>query len=289
MFHPGDLRIMNQEMRSRVFLVGSPRSGTTLLQSLLAANSCVLSFPESHFYEHLFSLRPLLAAIGISSRYVRQYWNVFLEEVGHPEMNSILPKHAIFERQFSGAFVDVLDTLTMKQGKTVWLEKTPGHLRRVDKIEKLVRNARFVHILRNAEDNIASLFEVGTKYPEIWGPWWGTLDQCIQSWVADARLSVRCLSKKNHLIVRYEELIANPRPVLVALCDFIGVPYEEKMLSDYPAVAGRLILKTEPWKASVSEPIRLAGRRKFNDYLTEEQRQYILAHLPEDLAGYWKT
>jgi hypothetical protein len=200
-------------------------------------------------------------------------------------MISVLPKHAIFDRQFSGAFVEVLDTLAMKQGKSVWLEKTPAHLRRVDKIEKLVRGARFVQILRNGEDNIASMFEVGNKYSETWGPWYGTLDQCIQRWVTDARISMRCFSRKNHFIVRYEKLIANPAPILVALCDFIGVPYEEKMLSDYPKVAGQLILKTEPWKASVSEPIRPNSKRKFNDYLTEKQRQYIRDHIPEDIAG----
>ena len=279
---------MNQEIRSRVFLVGCPRSGTTLLQSLLAANSYILSFPESRFYGNLSSGWPLLSALGISSRYARQRWNEFLEEIGHPEMKSTLRKHAIFDRQLSGAFVDLLDTLTLKHGKSVWLEKTPGHLRRVDMIEKLVRNVRFVQILRNGGDNIASLFETGNKYPEAWGRWHGTtLDQCIRRWVTDARISVRCFSKKNHFIVRYEKLIANPSSVLAALCDFIGVPYEEKMLSDYSAVAGRLILKTEPWKASVVEPIRHPGKSKFNDCLTEEQRQYILAHLPADLAGYF--
>jgi LPS sulfotransferase NodH len=277
---------MNQNIQSRIFLVGCPRSGTTLLQSLLAANSRIASYPESHFYEKLFSGHVLLKTFGIPSRKARARWNAFLEEIGHPEMNPIIPKYAILVRQFSDAFVEVLDTLTMKQGKPVWLEKTPGHLRCVDRIETLVRNARFVQILRNPEDNIASLFEVGQNYPETWGPWYGTLEQCTQRWVTDARICLRCSSRNNHYLVRYEELIANPRPVLVALCDFIGVPYEDKMLSDYPTVAGQLVLKTEQWKASVSEPIRPAGKRKFNDYLKEEQRQYIIAHIPEDLAGY---
>jgi hypothetical protein len=35
--------------RTRLFLVGCPRSGTTLLQSLLAAHPQIASFPESHF------------------------------------------------------------------------------------------------------------------------------------------------------------------------------------------------------------------------------------------------
>jgi len=102
-----------------------------------------------------------------------------------------------------------------------------------------------------------------------------------------SRGSVRCLSRKNHFIVRYEQLIANPSSVLAALCDFIGVPYEEKMLSDYPAVAAQLILKKELWKASVMEPIGPAFKRRFNDHLTEGQRQCFLAHLPEDLAAYF--
>jgi LPS sulfotransferase NodH len=277
---------MNQNIRTRIFLVGCPRSGTTLLQSLLAANSCIASYPETHFYEKLFSGHLLLAAFGIPSRKARARWNSFLGEVGHPEMNSILPKYAIFVRHFSKAFVEVLDQLTMKQKKPMWLEKTPGHLRCVDQIERLVRDAKFVHIVRNAEDNIASLFEVQQKYPENWGLGYSTIEKCTQRWITDTRISMQCSCKKNHYIVRYEHLIANPRPVIVALCDFIGVPFEEKMLSDYSKVAGQLVLETEQWKASVSEPIRPAGMRKFNEYLKEEQRQYIIGHIPEDLAGY---
>jgi len=212
-------------------------------------------------------------------------WNAFLEEIGHPEMNSMLPNYAIFVRQFSNAFIAVLDTLTINHGKPVWLEKTPGHLRRIDQIEELVSSAQFVHILRNGEDNIASLFEVGKKYPETWGHWYGTLDQCIQRWVIDARISVSCSQRKNHYCVRYEQLIANPKPVLFALCDFIGVPYEGNMLSDYPTAAEQFVLKRELWKAIVCEPIQRTGKRKFNYYLNEEQRQYISTHLPEDLAG----
>jgi len=273
-------------IQGRVFLVGCPRSGTTLLQSLLAANSSIQSFPESHFYEKLFSARPLFSTLGISSRHARPCWNLFLEEIAHQEMKSTLPKYAIFESQFSTAFVKVLDTLAMKQGKSVWIEKTPGHLRSIERIEKVIRNARYVHIIRNGEDNIASLFEIGKQYPDTWGKWYGTLDQCIQRWVSDARISTKCSVRNNHYIIRYEELVVNPKSALVALCDFIDVPYEEKMLLDYPTVAGQLILKAEKWKASVNEPIRAAGKRKFDNYLNEEQRKYILAHLPEDLVGY---
>jgi hypothetical protein len=284
---PADTRIVNQTIQTRIFLVGCLRSGTTLLQSLLAANSYIASYPESHFYEKLFSRRRLLSAIGVSSRGARPRWNAFLKEIGHPEMDPKLSKYAMFVNQFSVAFIEVLDALTIDQGKAVWLEKTPGHLRYVDQIEELVNSTRFVHILRNGKDNIASLFEAGKKYPnEFWGHWYGTLDQCIQRWITDARISARCLSRKNHYLVRYEQLIVNPKPVLVDLCFFLGVPFDESMLSNYPVSAKHLILKQEQWKSSVFEPINPNGRSKFNGFLNEEQRKYILAHIPEDLVGY---
>lgn len=280
---------MKTEILSRIFVVGCPRSGTTLLQSLLAANSNIHSFPESHFYEKLFSARPLFLTLGISSRHARQSWNLFLEEIIHPEMKSTLPKFAIFESQFSNAFIQVLDMLAMKQGKSVWIEKTPGHLRSIERMERVVRNARYVHIIRNGEDNIASLFEIGKQYPDTWGKWYGTLDQCIQRWVKDARISAKCSIRNNHYVISYEKLVASLVSELTALCSFIGVPFEEKMLTDYPQVSKQLILEAERWKASVSEPIKLASKRKFFEFLNEEQRQYIIANIPEDLTEYTST
>ena len=231
---------MSREISMRIFLVGCPRSGTTLLQSLLAANSGLASFPETHFYERLPSGKPLLYKLGIAARRARPYWRTFLDQVGHPEMVAFLPWEAIFTSQYSRAFVSVLDTLSIDRGKDKWLEKTPGHLRRIDLIEEFVDRARFVHIIRNGADNIASLFEVGNKYPETWYPWYGTLDQCIQRWIVDIRISHKYLDKKEHRVVRYEELIANPRDVLLGLCDFLDLPFEEGMLSDYAEIADHL-------------------------------------------------
>jgi len=277
---------MNQTILKRVFLFGCPRSGTTLLQSLVAANSSIASFPESHFYEALFSRRRLLSAFGFSSRRVRSRWNLFLEEIGHPELKLMLPKYAILPRQYSNAFVKLLDRLTLEQGKSIWLEKTPGHLNFIDQIEELVKDIRFVHILRNGGDNIASLFEMVTNYPETWGRWNGSIDECIQRWIIATRTSLRYFNKENHHLVRYEQLVANPKSVLIDLCEFIGVQFEEKMMSDYSIIADQLILKREPWKASVKEPIWTVKKSKFNDLLNEEQRLYILAHIPNDLLDF---
>ena len=46
----GESKTMDNYMVSRAFIVSCPRSGTTLLQSLLAAHSDIHSFPESNFF-----------------------------------------------------------------------------------------------------------------------------------------------------------------------------------------------------------------------------------------------
>ena len=276
---------MKSEISTRVFIVGCPRSGTTLLQSLLAANSHIVSFPETHFYEKLFGghLRSLL---GIPSRLVKTHWKNVLEEIGHPEMGSFLPKHSFFIRQYSRAFLQILDILTRNQGKQVWLEKTPGHLHVIDEIERYVPHPRFIHILRNGGDNIASLFDAGKRYPKFWSGEFGTLDQCLQSWVADIRISLKYAECENHRMIKYERLADHPKMVLEMLCAFIGVPFEAEMVTNYARSADKLILEMEPWKSSVKEPIT-AKTRRFFEYLSEEQRKYTRSQIPEDLLDYF--
>jgi len=268
-----------------IFLVGCPRSGTTLLQSLLAANSHIASFPETHFFEKLFSGWPLLLALGVASRKVWPRWRIILDEVCHPELSGYLPRHAIFVSQYSDAFVRVLDKLTLEDNKSIWIEKTPGHVRHISQIEELVDNAKFVHIIRVGVENIASLYEMGKRYPEAWRKWYGTIDQCVERWVEDVRRSQNCSTVKNHRVVMYDQLVDFPRELLTELCQFIGIAFEENMLTDYPKSASKLILKQEQWKSSVFSPIQKATVSKFNKVFDEQERQYVLNRIPEDLLS----
>jgi hypothetical protein len=274
---------MKATIIKRVFIVGCPRSGTTLLQSLVAANSNVASFPESHFYEKLFSGKPFLSILGIASRRARPRWKKFLEEIDHLELDHELSRFAFTTSQFSAAFIRVLDILTQTQGKTIWVEKTPGHLHFLDEITRLVKDARFVHILRNGADVVASLHEIGRRYANFWVSNYNSIDRCIQRWVEDTRLSIQYATDKNHFLVRYESLIADPRRELIKLCSFLDLPFEENMLTDYTRAAKHVILKNEPWKAGVDRPIAIANHSKFHTLFNENQRQYILQNLPTDL------
>ena len=195
----------------RLFLVGCPRSGTTLLQSLLAAHSQILSFPETHFFSRVLSPRPLLRKLGLASPHARTRFRRVLETIGHPDTPTNLPRFTISRHYYCRAFVAVLDALTRSQNKQAWLEKTPRHLHHVDEIGARVPGAKFIHLVRKGEDVIASLYEVVNAYPEIWTTMRaGDLNSCIARWIESIERSKPYLAAPDHAMVRYEQLIEAP-------------------------------------------------------------------------------
>ena len=150
----------------------------------------------------LFSGRTWRKKLGIAGRRARLRWNKYLEDIGKEEMQNYLPWCAVSVRQYSDAFVHVLNSLTLEQERNIWLEKTPRHLDFVDRIENLVERAKFVHIVRNGDEVIASLFHIGKEYSMEWGAGmlkigqshlggakYQSIDECIHTWVHYIRLS----------------------------------------------------------------------------------------------------
>ncbi|NEQ65645.1 MAG: sulfotransferase [Symploca sp. SIO2D2] len=274
--------MMKFNRKQRIFLVGCPRSGTTLLQSLLAAHPQIHSFPESKFFDYLYpDYEPKRRRFWLASRRARAQLEKFLTEMGREELQHCLPWYAILASQYTHTFLNLLDTLTQEQGKSLWIEKSPPHLRRIEYIQKLVPTAQFIHILRQGVDVVASLYEVTRKYPKsAWGKPW-SLDQCINWWITDIQISLSYQDQPNHILVKYEELVAEPQSVLQELCQFIDVAFDETMLQEYSRVAQQVSLAREPWKASVSNQIQNANSTKFYQLFNEEQRRYILSRIAQ--------
>ena len=270
----------------RLFLVGCPRSGTTLLQSLLAAHSQVVSFPESHFYNTMTTSRLRLRQLGLASPRTRPNFDRFLGLVGHPEMRRYLPFWAISRRQYSRAFIAVLDAIARQQNKHVWLEKTPRHLHYIEDISAFVPECKFIHLIRNGEDVTASLYEVVNQHPDRWpsipaGDAADCADRCVDRWVQSVRLSQRYVGEPNHAMVRYEHLVEAPEEVIRGLCEFIGVPFEARVLAHYADHAASLVLPFETWKQSVTQAIESGPERKFDQLFDEAQRRHISARVAQ--------
>lgn len=270
---------MNPEVKNRIFIIGCPRSGTTLLQSLMTAHPEIASFPESYFFQSLNGPWPWGSWLRIASPKAKIRFENFLREVNEEQMCQYLPKFSIFQDHYASAFVKALDTITQQQSKSIWVEKTPQHMLYIDLIEWLVKDAKFVHIMRNGKDVVASLHDWALKYPEKSWSKLRDIDRSINLWTKYAETSRSHLHKPNHLLVCYEKLVENPHSTLIEICKFISVDFDEAMLKQHIAASKKVVSQDEPWKTFVSEPIANANGTKFYKLFSQEQRQYITNRL----------
>ena len=246
--------------------MGSPRSGTTILQSLLAAHPEVISFPESKFFHYLLYDQ-------LARKLPSRMEAFFKDEIKRPELLKDFDYSQTVETKASW-FVGVLDGLAAEQNKSIWLEKTPEHMYFIDDIERFLPDAKFIHILRNGMDTIASMYEATRSFNELWGPGWD-LNHCIERWEHAMLTSHKYVNKSNHILVKYEELLDDPKKILGEICKFMGIEYDGKMLVNYQEKAANLSLNL-PWHKGIERDIKTSNVHKYHKIFNRNEIRYIL-------------
>ena len=253
----------------QIFLVGSPRSGTTILQSLLAAHPEVISFPESKFFHYLLYDK-------FAGKLPSRMEAFFKDEINRPELLQGFDDSQSVETTVSW-FVGVLDGLAAEQNKTIWLEKTPEHIYFIEDIKRFLPDAKFIHILRNSMDCIASMYEATRSLHDFWGGVWD-LDRCIERWKYAVLTSHSYRDKSNHILVRYEDLVENKKLVLEDICNFIGIEYDAEMLINYKEKAAKLSLNL-PWHQGIARDIQSTKVHKYHRVFKDSEIKNILTHI----------
>ena len=274
-----DIQQTNQtSSASPIFIVGCARSGTTLLQSLLASHRDIASFPESKFFVDLVWMpeeRSRRYALGLVSKELRTTLETFLDEVDHPELKRELPNLPLINL-YVRSFRKILNQLTKLQGKSIWLEKTPEHLHRLKYIETYMPDARIIHIVRSGVDVIASIYDLAQRHPNHWGRTFKSVNDCAKRWTDDIAITHQYLNKHNHTLVQYEKLVENPTEEIDRLCRFIGVPFDSDMLVGYQSTSNQLVRSRETWKAGTQKAIQNHSSKKFLSVFTPEQQAHVL-------------
>lgn len=265
----GKLNLMCSMIRRRIFLVGCPRSGTTLLQRCIAAHPSVVSFPETDFFaksigRHGF-LRSALGRIKLTRRLAAfEYLSEVLQEPGIAEQG----KGSTSLQETVDRFVEVLDSRS--NGCIAWLEKTPKHFRYVEEIEKRVSGARFIHLVRDGRDVVASVMDLSDRYSGFERD--GSLESAINLWNESVRTALRCMYKKHHLVISYEKFINDPERVLRGLCGFLDIDYVSEMVTNTDT--NNIVLDKELWKSDVQQEIQKQAS-KFSILLSGNEQRVV--------------
>jgi Sulfotransferase family len=237
-----------------VFVVGSERSGTTLLAVLLGRHSSLAMTPETHFFR-LVPKGQSESSLSHDQLLDRFLANKTSAELGL-NMDALRDRFAACPPNYASLLRCVLQQFAADRLKPRCGEKTPLHLLNVPTIIQWFPDVRIVGIVRDGRDVVLSL----QKMP------WATerrLRPLCWRWIQLLRLARRWqrLFPQNFLLIRYEDLLRSPEPALRRLDEFAGLPFEETQLN--PDMATQVVdAQSEPWKAAALDkidPARISG------------------------------
>jgi hypothetical protein len=211
------------------FIVGVPRSGTTLMRFILDAHPAIAIPPETNFLPRLSTLGPTPSWAAFADALVTSpRWADFgLPAAVFQRRLASLRPFSVAEglRAFYSMYAD-------NHGKTVWGDKTPQYYASLRAVQDLLPEARFIIMIRDGRD--AWLSERKT--------WFGHARSLVEHatfWSRAVMASVAQARFVPHLCVRYEDLVANLKPTVAPVIAFLGLPYAEAVESYYGRVEDR--------------------------------------------------
>jgi len=209
-----------------VFVGGCPRSGTTLLGTMLGTHPDCLAVPESHFKVDALRFddvrrEPIDVARAMAQ--LRRYRDFLGWEQ---------PPAAPAAAEAIAAYPDLLEWLVRRYGASVgkpaprlWVDHTPENVRFASTLFELFKDAKLIHIVRDGRAVAASIM------PLPWGP--NRIEPAALFWIQHVGQGLAaevCWGPSRVIRVRYEDLVLRPEATLQRLCAFLELDYQPAML-----------------------------------------------------------
>ncbi len=197
------------------FILGSPRSGTTLLRNLLRSHPSLEAPEETFFYRWSDPFG--------TGFYTHVYQNnVTIKK--HREMDGISDEEfqALYERCTSRRELQIgymkLFLEKKKRTDAIWFDKTPQNAFGLFRILDDFPDSRIIHIHRNPVNVVSSIRQGRSVGPE-------SLTGSINIWRESVALPLvaRRLAPERILFVAYESLSLNPSEILQQITEFLGL------------------------------------------------------------------
>jgi protein-tyrosine sulfotransferase len=272
-----------------VFIVGSGRSGNTLLRRMLQAG------PDLH-------IPPETYVLGKIIRLYRKYQMIAWADMVHLLLSlfEFHPEFGTFEIHLrpvamslaklpkqERSLARILDAVyrfhgeQTGQGFNRWGDKTPSNCFEMAVIRSVFPDAAFVHMVRDGVDAAVSYRESGI---------YATLIEGAERW-RDSVRAVAAFEKKRGqklIEVRYERLVAEPAEILSALCKAIGIAYSQDMIESEDAGKGMGDVPKLSHHENVMKPLTQSRVGRGRPALTDGEKRQLSAILDADLKrlGY---
>src|SRR4051812_19880290 len=214
-----------------IFVVGCPRSGTTLLyHMLLSAGDFAIYRAETHVFNVLVPHFGNLSRLEGRTRLIDRWLKTdYFRATGVPA--ELLRERILADGKSGGDFLRiVMESVAENQGVNRWSECTPEHVLYLEEIKREIPQAKIIHIVRDGRDVAVSLEKQGWIRP-LPGDQGKSLLVCglYWQWVVECGRRLGHKIAPDYMEVNFESLVADPRQQLPAIGEFIDqkLDYDE--------------------------------------------------------------
>jgi hypothetical protein len=245
-----------------IFVVGSMRSGSTLIRLILDAHPHIAIPEETGFMGGLAAAKRIPNWAHGDGWYERLGWN-----------------EKEFDARLREFYAGMFERYALAQGKQRWGEKTPFHSRHMAEMAAVFPDAVFVGIVRHPGAVVHSLVsKFHYTAADAVAYWDGTNKEILR----------RGLELEDHrfVLLRYEDLVTRPEPTLRELVDFLDEPWSDDLLRHNDVQAARGTPRISAGKTRTRDAIKDSLAHQWADELAPAEAELIATRAGQ-LAGFF--
>ncbi len=268
-----------------IFIIGPPRSGSTMLQRMLGSHSAVLTLPEPHI------ITPL-AHLGYFANVDRAPYDHINAAQAIREFVADLPGGEADYLDACRAYTDVLyGRMLGTTDKTMFLDKTPAYALVLPFLTRIYPQAKYIVLTRHPLAVLCSYansffegdFEAAVAFNDILGRYVPAVAAFLRQ------------RGVPHLLLRYEDLVEEPEARMAAVFAFCGLPDEQGAV-DYGEHAHTDKSYGDPKVRLHKRPTTASSDRWASDLAVDQRKLDVARRVvepldPRDIAawGYAKA